>query len=104
MAALLDSSLTPARYCHAEQKCDEQARERGFAGNRAEGGERLSRPPGGCDSIAQPLDRGLKGGGDVADGARNIGRRIDGAVRHAGLEWRLGCFDAHVPMPLYLRL
>jgi hypothetical protein len=99
MAALLDSSLAAARHRYAEQKCDKQARERSFAGNRADRSKRLSRLPGGCNGLAQPVDRGLKCGGDVGDGARNIGRGIDGAFRHAGLKCRLGCFDADVPMP-----
>ena len=95
MAGLFDSNLAPARHGYAEQKCDKQARERSLAGNRADRSKRLSRLPGGCNGLAQPVDRGLKCGGDVGDGARNIGRGIDGAFRHAGLERRFGYFDVH---------
>ena len=95
---LISSALATARDRHTEQKCDRQACKGSFAGDRADRSEGLSRLPGGCDDFAQPIDRGLKCGGDLGDGARNIGRGINGAFRHAGLEGRLKWF-AHVQCP-----
>jgi hypothetical protein len=81
----------PPGYGHAKQECDKQARQRSFAGNGADDGERLAGPPRGRDRGAQPIDRGLECGRGLRDGARHIGRGIDGAFGHAGL----GCFDIH---------
>jgi hypothetical protein len=84
--------LSPAHHRDAEQKRDEQAGERCFAGNGADGRERFSGLPRRLDRQAQAFDRSLQRRGDLRDGARAVSRGIGGAFRHAGLRFGLRCF------------
>jgi hypothetical protein len=95
----IGASLAAARHRDTEQEGHKQARERCFAGNGADGGQRLSGLPRGSDGLAEPIHRGLQRRGDFSDGVGHIGGGIDGALRHAGLGNRLRCFGAHVPFP-----
>lgn len=51
------ADLAPARDGNPEQERYEQARERRFPCDGADGRERLSRPPRSGDGVAQALDR-----------------------------------------------
>ena len=59
-ASSVKGSLAAARDRDAEQKGDEQAGQRRFPGNRADGRERHSRSPCGCDRVAETAGRGLQ--------------------------------------------
>src|SRR4051794_40091959 len=71
------TALAASRYGDAEQESDEQTREGCFTGDGADGGERLSRLPRGCDRFRKTVDRALKCCRYVSDHARYIGCGID---------------------------
>jgi len=82
-----DGYLASAGYGYAEQECDEQARERRFAGDGADGRERLAWLPRGHDGAAlADRPRTAVRRERSRDRARHIGCGIDGgALGHAGL-------------------
>ena len=90
------TELAPARDGDPEQERHEQARERRFPGDGADGRERLSRPPRSGDGVAQAVDRGPKRRCDVGEGARHIGGGIDGALGDTRLRRHLRGFNAHI--------
>src|SRR6185437_581761 len=104
--SLFTRSLAPARYRNAKQESHEQACQRSFPGDGADGGERFAGLSGVRYRFAQPIDRGLERGGNLRDRARYIGCGIDGALGHARLGG--GHFDVrilgvHGPMLAWLR-
>jgi hypothetical protein len=90
------NDLAPARDGNPEQERHEQARERRFPCDGADGRERLSRLPRSSDGVAQAIDRCPKRGCDVRDGARNIGGGIHGAFGDTRLRRHLRGFNAHI--------
>jgi hypothetical protein len=61
------SSSAPASEGYSEHKCDEQTRQRCFAGYSAEPGERFSWVLSPLDRGAQSVDRKPKALGDLLD-------------------------------------
>ena len=92
-------TLAPARHRDTEQEGHQQARQRGFPGDGADGGEWFAALLRGRNGQAQPVNGGLKGGGNICKGARHLSRRVDGAFGHAGLRGRLRCFDIQCSNP-----
>jgi hypothetical protein len=93
------TSSTPASDGYSEQECDEQTRQRRFAGYSAKLSERLSwalRPIG---RGAQSVDRKPKALGNLLDFSRYVGCRIDGALRDARGRDRVRWLYAHLPRP-----
>jgi hypothetical protein len=86
----------PACHSDAEQERNEKAREWRLPGDCADGGERLARLPRRCNRLTEAIDCSLKRCRHIRDRAGYIGRGIDRAFRHVGLQW---CFGAHCFLP-----
>lgn len=86
--------LAPPRDRDAKQESDEETGKGRFARDRSDCRERPAGSPRFVDGGSEAIDRCMQAASDLADGAGYIGRRIDGALGHAGLGIGLRYFRA----------
>src|SRR5579871_3938976 len=74
---------TAPRQRGSQQECDRQTGQRCLSGHCSKPRQGLSRPLRGLDRRPQPVDGDPQALGHLFDRPRDIGRRVDGALRNA---------------------
>lgn len=85
VARAVAENLSPPRDRDAEQEGDEKAGERCLARDRSDGRESPAGLARFFDGRGQTVDGRVQASGDFTDCARDIRRRIEGALGDAGL-------------------
>ena len=81
-------SLPPACNCHAKEEGDEQTGQGRFARDCRDRRERPAGLSSFVDDMRQAVDSGAQASRDLSDRVGDVGRRVDGALGHAGLGLR----------------